>query len=603
MAKLLALGDFISRRRGMTPSERTQINSYATLLREADYARVVASTQTALNEDANFYETSPTLQRRVGEELARFKTNALRFLEVTDRLAEQEPTPQLLGEFREVGMEARAASFVFWDTASEELDVLLQRRIDDFAARRLRSLVLTGLAFAAALGLVSFITRSISGPLQKQAAQLSEANAMLLAEAAHRREVEGALRTAEEKYRSIFENAVEGIFRTSPEGRYMEANETLARLYGYVSVSEMEASLTDIGARLYVDHTRRKSFKKTIERDGEVRQFESEVYRRDGKVIWISENARAVRDSHGQLLYYEGTVEDITARKASEREMQQLHKDLMLASHASGMAEVATGVLHNVGNVLNSLNVATDEMIEQIAKSRLGHLGKAAQLIAEHQDDPAEFFAKDPRAKALPGFLTKLAGHLEAEQQRMREELETVSSHVDHIKQIVTTQQSNARSIGALETLQPAELVTDALKLVNVGQDRGPITIEKDFQSACKVVADRHSVLQILVNFLRNASHAIEEANQEQKKVCITIHEKGTDLMCISVTDTGIGIPPENLKRIFQHGFTTKNQGHGFGLHTSVLAARQMRGDITATSLGTAMGATFTLELPTVPKA
>lgn len=603
MAKLLALGDRISKNHGLTPRERTQINSYSTLLRDADYARVVASTQTALNEDANFYETSTTLQDRVGRGLAGFKAHTLKFMDVTERLAEQEPTPQLFEEFQAAGKEARAESFGFWDVASEEIDVLLQKRIDHFAARRLRSLILTGMAFVAALGLVTFITRSISRPLQKQAAELCSANAQMLAEAAHRRQVEAALRSAEEKYRSIFENAVEGIFRTSPDGKYMEANGTLARLYGYGSVVEMETSITDIGARLYVSPNRRAVFKKAIDQDGEVRQFESEVYRRDGTVIWISENARAVHDGQGNLLYYEGTVEDVTERKAREQELQQLHKELLLASRAAGMAEVATGVIHNVGNVLNSLNVSTDDMIDQITKSRLSHLRKASQLMAEHQNGLGEFFKTDPRAQSLPAFLTKLSSHLDEEQQRMRQELETISSHVDHIKQIVNTQQSNARMIGAVETLQPAALVEDALRMGDVGLDRNQITVERDFQSSCGVTADRHRVLQILINFLKNAGHSIQASNHGERKVLITVHEKGAECMCISVTDTGVGIPPENLRRIFQHGFTTKSQGHGFGLHSSVLAARAMRGDITVASPGTAMGATFTLELPAVPKA
>jgi PAS domain S-box-containing protein len=135
---------------------------------------------------------------------------------------------------------------------------------------------------------------------------------------------EEALRQAEEKYRSIFENAVEGIFQTTPEGRYISVNPALARMYGYDSPEELMASVNDIGHLLYVNPERRTEFKRLIEAQGFVERFEYEVYRKDGSRIWVSENARAARDASGAVIYYEGTVQDITERKrAEERSREQ----------------------------------------------------------------------------------------------------------------------------------------------------------------------------------------------------------------------------------------------------------------------------------------
>jgi sigma-B regulation protein RsbU (phosphoserine phosphatase) len=139
-----------------------------------------------------------------------------------------------------------------------------------------------------------------------------------------------ALRRAEQKYRSIFENATEGIFQTTPEGKYLSANPALARMYGYDSPEELLADLTDISGQLYVEADRRHKFTLAMCNDGRIHDFESQIYRRDGSVIWISENARAVHDEiNGELLYYEGMVQDITLRKAAEQERKQTEENLV----------------------------------------------------------------------------------------------------------------------------------------------------------------------------------------------------------------------------------------------------------------------------------
>jgi PAS domain S-box-containing protein len=138
----------------------------------------------------------------------------------------------------------------------------------------------------------------------------------------HAKQIEAtteALRLAEQKYRSIFDHATEGIFQTTPDGKYLSANPTLARIYGYASPDELIAGLTNISRQLYILPGRRDEFIRFMRTDGVVSEFESQVHRRDGSIIWILENARAVRDElSGELLYYEGMVQDITARKLAE---------------------------------------------------------------------------------------------------------------------------------------------------------------------------------------------------------------------------------------------------------------------------------------------
>ena len=153
--------------------------------------------------------------------------------------------------------------------------------------------------------------------------QLEGTISSLQQEVAERKRAEEALREAEEKYRSIYENAIEGIYQTTPEGRYLNVNPSLARMYGYATAEELVANITNVGAQIYVDPNRRETYAKLLKELGTVQGFESQVYRKDSTIIWISEDARVARDGSGQVAYYEGMVQDITARKQAEQALRE----------------------------------------------------------------------------------------------------------------------------------------------------------------------------------------------------------------------------------------------------------------------------------------
>jgi len=174
-----------------------------------------------------------------------------------------------------------------------------------------------------------------------------------------RKTSEQALREAEQRYRSIFENTIEGIFQTSPEGRYIDANPALAKIYGFRSPQELIGSLNDISQQLYVDPRKRHEFSELILKRDQVTNFESQIYRRDGSIIWISENARAVRDSKGKLLHYEGTVEDITERKNYSQliEYQATHDDLTGLPNRALLKDRLQQAINNAGHTKSQLAV------------------------------------------------------------------------------------------------------------------------------------------------------------------------------------------------------------------------------------------------------
>ncbi len=291
---------------------------------------------------------------------------------------------------------------------------------------------------------------------------------------------------------------------------------------------------------------------------------------------------------------------EIAERERAERELQQMQAQLIQTSHQAGMAEVATGVLHNVGNVLNSVNVSAALISEKLHGGRLEKLQKTATLMLEKNGGLGEFVSKDPKGKVIPSYLANLSTYLISERNEALSELESLSRNIEHIKEIVAMQQSHARVFGVLERIQPEELVDDAIRMVAISLRRHQIELVRVVSNSKPVDVDRHKVLQILVNLLRNSKHAMEASSSDMRRITVQVCGEESGTVKITVSDTGCGIQPENLTKIFSHGFTTRKDGHGFGLHSAALAAKQMGGHLTANSAGVGHGASFILELPSV---
>jgi PAS domain S-box-containing protein len=288
---------------------------------------------------------------------------------------------------------------------------------------------------------------------------------------------------------------------------------------------------------------------------------------------------------------------DITERKRAETELASIHRQLLDASRQAGMAEVATGVLHNVGNVLNSVNVSATLVMDYVRHSKAGGVAKLSALFEQHKANLGDFLVRDPRGQIVPGYLRTLAESLAAEQKTMLTELQHLRQNVEHIKDIVAMQQNYAKNSGFTETISLPDLIEDALRMNVSSMARHEIDLVRDYQARPVVTTDKHKVIQILINLVRNAKFACDESGRTDKRIVIRT-TAGEGRAKIAVSDNGVGIPAENLTRIFAHGFTTRKEGHGFGLHSGALAAKEIGGAITVLSDGPGKGATFTLELP-----
>lgn len=290
-------------------------------------------------------------------------------------------------------------------------------------------------------------------------------------------------------------------------------------------------------------------------------------------------------------------ADQIAERTRAEKAQAALQERYIESSRIAGMAEVATGVLHNVGNVLNSVNVSANLLIERSKRSEIATLVKASAVIDGHSGDLPKFLTDDIRGRNFPRLLHELSKQLSRHQEQQIKELENLTRHIDHIKQVISMQQTYAHVQVHTEPVRISDLLDDALKIKESGLLRHNIHVIRKIEDELTIVTDKHKVLQILVNLISNAKHAVIATRPEYKELALTV-TAGIDCVSISLQDNGDGIPAENLTNIFCHGFTTRAEGHGFGLHSAALAAQQLKGSLSVCSDGPDCGATFTLTLP-----
>jgi PAS domain S-box-containing protein len=405
------------------------------------------------------------------------------------------------------------------------------------------------------------------------------------------------LSESEGKLRSLLESTSDMICSLDLEGRLVEANEAQRRLF------RKRVGTEPFMGQLFFAHStpeRKLLWKQRFATTaaGKPLRFE-EQYLLGGEHITLDVCLSPIVGKEGRIVGLTLYSRDISALKAAEARLGEMHRSLVDISRQAGMAEIATGVLHNVGNTLNSVNISATVLGDMIRKSRVAGLAQVAQLLRDHAPDFGAFFSSDPQGQKLPSYLIAVADSLVEEREAMRRELLALSESIEHIKSIVSMQQKYARTVGALEQIRVPQLIEEALRLHAVSYERLGIRVERDYADVPPILVDRHKLLQILINLLSNAQQALVESQRQDKRLSIRVwRDASRPLLFLEVTDNGVGIAPENLARLFTQGFTTKKTGHGFGLHISSLSATEMKGRLSCSSPGPGEGAAFTLELP-----
>ena len=371
------------------------------------------------------------------------------------------------------------------------------------------------------------------------------------------------LKDAEAKYRGMFENAVEGIYQSTPDGQFLAVNTALARMYGYDHPAELLSQVSDIQSQIYVDPTLRERFKQQIDRDGFVHDLEYQVRQRNGNVIWISESARAVRDEYSEIRFYEGFIDNITARKEAEAERSRLEKQMLQAQKMDAVGTLAGGIAHDFNNILCAI---------------LGY---------------TELSLFDPKVEG-----------------RTRENLQSVFKSAqraqDLIKRILTFSRPKETE---RRPLKLSAVIHEAVKLLNASLPSSikiSVSVKTDQDV---VVADATEMHQVIMNLGTNAGHAMKSNGGSLEYILELAQLDATQAGALSlpagafvhltVRDTGHGISGETLEKIFEPFFTTKAPGRGTGLGLTLVQKIITRADgqITVES-EPSIGTSFHIYLP-----
>lgn len=328
-------------------------------------------------------------------------------------------------------------------------------------------------------------------------------------------------------------------------------------------------------------------------------------------IVRLREHVRAVGDtkdltrefspsSSDEIGMLARAFNDMAAKlHLAQTELKETHQKLVVTARQAGMAEVASDVLHNVGNVLNSVNTCVAVLRRELGESRVENLGRTLDLIDEHQDDLADYLIRDEKGQKVLPYLRGVSVRLKEEQSEAAQTLENLTRHVQHITEIISVQQSFAKAIGVIEDVDLNDVIDDAVNICSESLARNHVELIVEREELPVARLDRHQLMQILVNLLTNARNAVCcQSKSNGRQIWLRAAADGGGWIHIDVVDNGVGIPEENLKRIFSHGFTTRRDGHGFGLHSAALAAKQMDGHLEAFSEGEGKGARFTLTIP-----
>jgi PAS domain S-box-containing protein len=370
-----------------------------------------------------------------------------------------------------------------------------------------------------------------------------------------RKKAENALRQVEDKYRSIFENAIVGIFQTTPEGRYLSVNPALARMFGYDSPEDMMSSVVDIGRQLYVNPEQQKEHLRLLNEKGVNENYEEQMYRKNGSIVWVFINTWAVRDDAGNPLYYEGFVTDITERKQVEEALQKTREMLVQSEKLAALGQLSSGAAHEILNPLNviSLRLQFLEMTENLS-------------------------------------------------EKTKETIKVAKAQIDRIVKITHSISEFSRTAALhMTTVDLRELMEDVLLLTAPRLKEENVTFDFQYQADIPLLSlDKFRIEQVILNLINNAIDAMKDRKEKILRVAAALESsKGERNVWVTFADNGTGIKAEDMSRIFEPFFTTKepDKGRGLGLSVCYGIIQDHHGRIWAKN-NKSGGATFFIELP-----
>ena len=393
-------------------------------------------------------------------------------------------------------------------------------------------------------------------------------------------------------YRVLIDRIGDGLLLiNTADGTILDANETICFNLGYTRDELLQLSIFDIDVILCHLGQLRAHVERLF--SSGCLLIHGEYIKRD-KTTFPAE-IRMTYSEFGVDTTMVAVVRDITQRKKAEAKVSALQEAVSASSRLAGISEVATGILHNVGNCLNSVAVSSHLVLERLNNSAIKDVSEILSLLPTDKNKAIEYL-KSNQGEKIVSYLLELCKVLDGDRLNILEEMDQLTNSVEHLKHIISTQQKFAKS-STQEMVSPNYLIDEALRITKALIPTDTITITTKAPQIRPHLMESNQVLQILVNLLKNACESVQSTTHADKEIQIRISDND-DIILFEVKDNGLGISKEVQQRLFTPGFTTKALGHGFGLSTSVHVAQQMGGKLTCISDGSGLGACFRLTIP-----
>lgn len=333
--------------------------------------------------------------------------------------------------------------------------------------------------------------------------------------------------------------------------------------------------------------------------NGDKFSLEVRILAADNTYRWIHLACGARSKSDAPFKTLSGTAMDITTRKNNENEILELSQKLVVYAREKGRADVASSILHEVGNILSSLNISSKLLIENFDQKYFDDFFRVCSLLRKNADNIANYLSQDEKGKLIPAYLVELSKTILYHYSSVREEMENIDANIQHIGNVISAQELFITANQFVEKVHPKEVIESILKMMSVQLSTSRILVIEEYEDIPMIYVDRVKMVEILVNLFTNAIQALNEnTGNHKKEIRVSAKKMSKKTLKISIADNGVGIDKDNLNKIFTYGYSTKKGGHGIGLHGGSIAAKEMGGSLTVSSDGVGCGALFVLELP-----
>ncbi|TEU06770.1 MAG: PAS domain S-box protein, partial [Candidatus Aminicenantes bacterium] len=389
--------------------------------------------------------------------------------------------------------------------------------------------------------------------IKERTAELTAANEQLKQEITERRWIEKALLESEKQYRELFENAIIGIYKSTPDGKIVAANPTLVKMLGYSSFEELTKH--NLEKEKFMSYER-SSFKEILKQDGEIIGLESKWIRKDGSARHVVENAKAIRDKNGEIIYYEGTVEDITKQKKLEANIQELREELVHVSRVTTMGELVASLAHEINQPLTAI-LSNAQVAQRFLDGNAPNLDELSEILSD--------IVKDN--KRAVEVITKLRALLKKDVVNFR-------------------------------PLDINEAVEEIIFFVQSDMERKNVAIATELVADIPLIlGDRVQLQQVILNLIMNGAEAMADTEPALRKLIIRTEKQDEQNVKVAVQDLGTGFNVDTIEHMFDSFYTTKSKGMGMGLWISRSIIEVHKGLLQAEN-NSDKGATFWFVIP-----